>query len=650
MASSTPIAAGVDKIPSKSILNLHQDSTNLKSFLAEHSALPTDAEIENRQTAFAQLKSLILPRQADGGPVHYADIKLTLVPIGSYGLGVWTATSDIDCLCIGSISTSLFVQLARQRLKKAVTEGVRILRTIKSASGTYFELEIKGVLLNLQYCPATEVVESWPRINQASASDSMFNLPVTSRKKLNAWRDNYYLTQSIPDIASFRLAHRFLRLWAAKRGILSTRFGYLSSFHISLMLSRVCKLLTRDTGNATAPDIVRTFFHYYASFDFAVHMVFDPDIHAPRPRYQRSSREHVAILTLHAPVINAAYSTTMNSVTTLVEELKRADRLMSYVDTSWSDLISSGQILNSREALPGGSVDFIQGFKSYIKIDVQYWGPSSAKLSTLLEWLESKCVSFNNDLNSKLPDVYARFWPARFVDADANGMGYRDHRAFYLIGLGLSHPDRPQHPVAKDDKHSKAIQKTLHEAIQNFTERIRSDERSYDATSSWMDCTVVRQADLGAVKLDDREWGRFVVDDDDEDGEEAQNEEPELDDDDGGIMTFEANDTIFKKPKKSTSTRTVNPPVIVARKLRPAIDVLNRLRWDPTVDESDYLVGYEDRFLGIREIPLDRWKGEQTDDEFIPQHRIVHFKRKSDGEVVWEKERRLDRVFGSGAL
>jgi uncharacterized protein (UPF0248 family) len=80
---------------------------------------------------------------------------------------------------------------------------------------------------------------------------------------------------------------------------------------------------------------------------------------------------------------------------------------------------------------------------------------------------------------------------------------------------------------------------------------------------------------------------------------------------------------------------------------------LNRLRWDPNLDPTDYIVGYEDRFLGARETGLEKWKTEQTDEEFIPQHRILYFKKKGGddgkGEVVWERATRVDRVFFSGA-
>ena len=84
--------------------------------------------------------------------------------------------------------------------------------------------------------------------------------------------------------------------------------------------------------------------------------------------------------------------------------------------------------------------------------------------------------------------------------------------------------------------------------------------------------------------------------------------------------------------------------------LRPAKDVLDRLRWDPDPGyaASDYIVVYEDRFLGPQELALAAWTADTTDEEFIPQHRILRFKRKADGLVIWDREKRVDLVFGSG--
>lgn len=49
------------------------------------------------------------------------------------------------------------------------------------------------------------------------------------------------------------------------------------------------------------------------------------------------------------------------------------------------------------------------------------------------------------------------------------------------------------------------------------------------------------------------------------------------------------------------------------------------------------------------EMKVEDWKGgDVTDEEFIPQHRILYFRRASDAVRVWDRKRRLDGVFGSG--
>ncbi|KAI9887660.1 MAG: hypothetical protein M1823_000524 [Watsoniomyces obsoletus] len=77
---------------------------------------------------------------------------------------------------------------------------------------------------------------------------------------------------------------------------------------------------------------------------------------------------------------------------------------------------------------------------------------------------------------------------------------------------------------------------------------------------------------------------------------------------------------------------------------------MHRLRWDPSFTDQAFIVGYEDRFQGVLEVPMTQWRGEQTDEEFIPQHRILFFKRMIDGVKVWDKKEKLDLVFGSGIV
>jgi len=58
-------------------------------------------------------------------------------------------------------------------------------------------------------------------------------------------------------------------------------------------------------------------------------------------------------------------------------------------------------------------------------------------------------------------------------------------------------------------------------------------------------------------------------------------------------------------------------PAKPRRKLRTAKDVLSRLRWDSTYDVNDFIIVYKDRFEGNKEISVEEWKDEITDEEVI---------------------------------
>ncbi|KAL8847323.1 MAG: hypothetical protein Q9221_007639 [Calogaya cf. arnoldii] len=82
--------------------------------------------------------------------------------------------------------------------------------------------------------------------------------------------------------------------------------------------------------------------------------------------------------------------------------------------------------------------------------------------------------------------------------------------------------------------------------------------------------------------------------------------------------------------------------------LRPAHDIMNRIRHDEALKTSDHVVGYEDRHVGIMWKGVDEWLNTIEEEDFIPLHRIKYFKRRSDDHVVWDREKRIDDIFGSG--
>lgn len=76
-------------------------------------------------------------------------------------------------------------------------------------------------------------------------------------------------------------------------------------------------------------------------------------------------------------------------------------------------------------------------------------------------------------------------------------------------------------------------------------------------------------------------------------------------------------------------------------------DIINRIIWDSSLSPDNYVIVFLDRFQGELEVGFDSWKKESTDEEFIPQHRVLYI-RHVDGEIVWDRRRRIDKIFNSG--
>ncbi|KAK5862187.1 hypothetical protein PBY51_017610 [Eleginops maclovinus] len=114
-------------------------------------------------------------------------------------------------------------------------------------------------------------------------------------------------------------------------------------------------------------------------------------------------------------------------------------------------------------------------------------------------------------------------------------------------------------------------------------------------------------------------------------------------------------DKTEKHKKKVNKTRTPKYEAKEVNKkprMRTADDVISRILWDQSVDGSEYVVGYVDRFLGVLERPFNdfNWDTDPCDCDYttelaLPRHRIQYFTYR--GQRVWDRHSRTDRVFGS---
>lgn len=246
-------------------------------------------------------------------------------------------------------------------------------------------------------------------------------------------------------------------------------------------------------------------------------------------------------------------------------------------------------------------------------------------------------------MSRKSPTLIPRIWPARFADEDPTNSSddqTSELNACYLIGLKWDE----KNVADKSTTSQAAAEGSVQVILQEFESRIQRDEKYFDAESCWVSASICRRPGLGSVRLAPSQLYDY---DGADSGLDEDLDSEELNESDSEIYSTNKDSRATTKTDPSKSLlKAVKPPG--AGKFRSATDALNRIRWDVSMDSSDYLVGYEDRFIGAQEKALDSWKAEQTDEEFIPQHRILYFKRKSDGVIVWDRRSRVDTIFGSG--
>lgn len=137
------------------------DAEELKEYLVTIGGLPTTDDEAVRARALATLEAAIFdaihPVSTGEVPKERRGPAMVLTPVGSFGLGVWSSDSDVDCLCIGPFSSRTFFSVVAPYLR--AKEEVRVLRKIKANTGVMLELEVRGVRMDLQYCAATSIAE-----------------------------------------------------------------------------------------------------------------------------------------------------------------------------------------------------------------------------------------------------------------------------------------------------------------------------------------------------------------------------------------------------------------------------------------------------------------------------------------------------------
>ncbi|KAJ7600539.1 hypothetical protein C8J56DRAFT_813343 [Mycena floridula] len=629
--TSTPISRSFMPLPDTQL-----STAELEALADRHSFLATPKQTQDMQQAFETIKRIICQPISDPS----SNVQIHLEAIGSFALGSFTSASDVDCLAVGNISTSIFWSLAKSRVRSSA--GVlKLKRFIKNAIVPRMELDVMGVKVDLQYCPAGQLTGSrWKDIGSIPSNSPLLLLPASSLVTLNSFRDILTLQRILPDLSTFRVAHRALKQYLTVQGLSGARFGFLGGFHLTLLLTRIVLSLP---PNAKPHHLVRQFFAVYGNWKWDQDMVWPipgRESNAPGQGYRRTTyKEPMVVLSIERPLSNLTFHASQSSVEVLSQALKHADQLLNE-GQSWETVCAL------QDPLFGPQKAFLDRHKLFIRLDVQFWGRSAVKGRELVGWLESRLVSLLVRLRAAVPEINVRLWPQRFADGSSPDSEAGDLNGFYLFGLSPS-VKAVESSVEDKLRRNAAAESSLSRCLWTFEEELHSDKYYSDPSqSTFLSLSHVKRSNLPEqIIVDPFTWPEVFVDLDDDSDEEEEDRPASADDSPSESMSpLSASQRKRLLDAKKTRSGYVPSPT----KLRTSTDVLNRLLWDPTSNKDNFVIGYEDRFVGIKECALSAWSRELENEAFIPLHRIVYFKRTTDGIVVWDKRSKIDLIFGSG--
>ncbi|CAF1501248.1 unnamed protein product, partial [Rotaria sordida] len=106
--------------------------------------------------------------------------------------------------------------------------------------------------------------------------------------------------------------------------------------------------------------------------------------------------------------------------------------------------------------------------------------------------------------------------------------------------------------------------------------------------------------------------------------------------------------SITTEKSKQKDKRSTDEISTITNKFRGSDLIFNRILHDKTIDRSQVIIGYEDRFTGMHEISFNEFKKIDKSEYGVPMHRVRYFK--ISGRIVWDRTKKLDILTGSDQL
>ena len=408
--------------------------------LKKNDSFSSDEDASQRSRALARFRELVNEWVTEenirfGYPMDLAQsCGGKVYAFGSYRLGVDGPGSDIDVLCAGPkhITRNSFFSEFKNKLESS-SEAVEI-QAVPDAYVPLLKCKFLGIHFDVVYAQLNlQVIPVSFDIFDNSCLTGVDHKTILS---LNGVRVTDAILRLVPNITTFRITLRVIKLWAKRRGIYSNVFGFPGGVSWAILTAQVCQMF--PTENPAM--LVHKFFRFCTVWKWPSPIILANSstvwTHSEPPT------DLAPIITPAYPHMNSTYNISSSTLSLLQDEFSRGYSLLNpskathtttttttnnniitvntnKINANTNTTTNSPQskseriedVQKSKWNLLIEPSDFFWRYKHYLQICMSAPTPDA-----LLEWsgfCESKIRHFITQLNLK-PNVKAFPYPYPF--------------------------------------------------------------------------------------------------------------------------------------------------------------------------------------------------------------------------------------------
>lgn len=265
---------------------------------------------------------------------------------GSYALGAYGPTSDIDTLLVAPKHITIddffdhFPPVLRERVPASeITEFT----PVRDAYVPIIKMEVKGISIDLLFAslPSKSTIDKDFDLTEKGI---LRGLDDTAMRSVNGTRVTTELLQSVPQVKSFRHALRAIKLWSTQRAIYGAVFGYPGGVAWAIMVARICQLYPFACG-AT---VLVKFFNLMLKWSWPKPVMLKlieegtMNLRVWNPAIYHQDKAHLMpIITPAFPSMCATHTIMHTTKAVMMDEFERADRIIGAIlggKKTWADL------------------------------------------------------------------------------------------------------------------------------------------------------------------------------------------------------------------------------------------------------------------------------------------------------------------------